>query len=95
MLAEACWVLDFSVDAQRDCLRGASQALRIDDGVGRDLPRIAAILDKYRDLPADFADASLVALCERLNCFDVATVGSDFMIYRSASRRVFRNRFVV
>lgn len=93
VLAEACWVLDFSVDAQMDCLTWAHQALRIDDGTGRDLPRITAIIDKYRDLPADFADASLVALCERLDCFDVASVDSDFTIYRSASRKAFRNRF--
>lgn len=94
VLAEACWVLDFSVDAQLDCLRWANQALRIDDGTGGDLPRIAAILDKYRDLPADFADASLVALCERLNCYDVASIDAEFTIYRSASRRAFRNRFM-
>lgn len=93
VLAEACWVLDFSVDAQLDCLRWANQALRIDDGTARDLPRICAILGKYRDLPADFADAALVALCERLNCFDVASVDREFTIYRSASRRAFRNRF--
>lgn len=94
VLAEACWVLDFSVDAQLDCLRWSHQALRIDNDTGRDLPRINAIIDKYRDLPADFADASLVALCERLNCYDVASVDSDFTIYRSASKRAFRNRFM-
>lgn len=94
VLAEACWMLDFSANAQLDCLHWASQVLRIDDGVGRDLPRIAAILEKYRDLPADFADASLVALCERLDCYDVASVDADFTIYRSASRKAFRNRFV-
>jgi hypothetical protein len=93
VLAEACWVLDFSVDAQIDCLRWSHQALRIDDGTARDLPRICTILDKYRDLPADFADAALVALCERLNCYDVASVDHEFTIYRSASRRAFRNRF--
>ena len=94
VLAEACWVLDFSVDAQLDCLNWAYLALRIDSETGRDLPRINAIIDKYRDLPADFTDASLVALCERLNCLDVASVDSDFTIYRSASKRAFRNRFV-
>lgn len=94
VLAEACWVLDFSVDAQLDCLRWAHLALRIDQHTGRDLPRINAIIDKYRDLPADFADASLVALCERLNCFDVASVDADFTIYRSAGKRAFRNRFL-
>lgn len=93
VLAEACWVLDFSVDAQLDCLRWARQAIRIDDQTGLDLVRICAIIDKYRDLPADFADASLVALCERLNCFDVASVDADFTIYRGAARKRFRNRF--
>lgn len=93
VLAEACWMLDFSVNAQLDCLRWARLALRIDDGVSGDLPRIAAIVEKYRDLPADFVDASLVALCERLDCYDVASVDADFTIYRSASRRAFRNRF--
>lgn len=93
VLAEVCWVLDFSVQAQLDCLRWVEQAIRIDDGTGADLPRICAIIDKYKDLPADFADASLVALCERLNCFDVATVDADFTIYRNATRRAFRNRF--
>lgn len=94
VLAEACWVLDFSADAQLDCLRWSSLALRIDEETGKDLPRITAILDKYRDLPADFADASLVALCDRLNCHDVASVDADFTIYRSASRKAFRNRFL-
>lgn len=93
VLAEACRVLDFSVDAQLDCLRWTSQALRIDDEVGRDLPRITEILDRYRDPPADFADASLVALCERLNRYDVASVDADFTIHRNASRKAFRNRF--
>lgn len=94
VLAEACWMLDFSADAQLDCLRWSSLTLRIDEETGKDLPRITAILDKYRDLPADFADASLVALCDRLNCHDVASVDADFTIYRSASRKAFRNRFL-
>ncbi len=93
VLAEACWVLSFSVDAQIDCLRWAGQALTIDAGTAQDLPRICAIMDKYRDLPADFADAALVALCDRLNCYDVASVDHEFTIYRGASKRAFRNRF--
>ena len=49
---------------------------------------------KYADLPADFADASLVALCERIRSTTVASVDSDFTIYRTASRQVFRNLFL-
>jgi uncharacterized protein len=38
-----------------------------------------------RDLPADFTDASLVALSERLRCTEVATTDRrDFSVYRPA-----------
>ncbi|MCU0755422.1 MAG: hypothetical protein MUE46_09925 [Xanthomonadales bacterium] len=93
VLTEACWALDFSFEAQRDCLSWVQQAVRIDADSAQDLPRITEILRKYRDLPADFADASLVALCDRLSCYDIASVDQDFTIYRGAGKRVFRNMF--
>ncbi len=40
--------------------------LNIDTGTVDDLPKIRAILEKHVDFPANFADASLVALCERI-----------------------------
>jgi uncharacterized protein len=50
-----------------------------------DLPRIAALMDRYRNLPADFTDASLVALAERLDYTDIATTDRrDFSLYRPA-----------
>jgi len=49
---------------------------------------------KYRDLPADFADASLMALCERRKIKEVASVDSDFSIYRARERYPFRNLFL-
>lgn len=50
-----------------------------------DLPRIRELMDHYRDLPADFTDASLVALSERLRCTEVATTDDrDLSVYRPA-----------
>ena len=86
-------MLDFSKQAQQDFLFWAENAMTIDSDTRGDLPRIRAILDKYSDLPADFADASLVALCERISSTDVASVDGDFTIYRTRDRRVFRNLF--
>lgn len=57
------------------------------------LPQIRAVLEKYADLPADFADASLVALCERIKVWDVASVDGDFTIYRGRDKRRFNNLF--
>jgi len=42
------------------------------EDLGADLSRIRDLMDRYRDLPADFTDASLVALSERLRCTEVA-----------------------
>jgi hypothetical protein len=42
---------------------------------------------------ADFADASLVALCECLNTQLVASVDNDFTVYRNAAKQAFRNLF--
>jgi len=93
VLTEAAFVLRFSIDAQRDMLGWAQMALTIDLGTTGDLPRIMALLDKYRDLPADFADASIVAMAERLNVSRVATVDSDFAVYRRSDKRRFENMF--
>jgi uncharacterized protein len=84
-------VLRFSFEAQRDLLWWAQQALDIDQSTTADLPRIIALLHQYRDLPADFADASLVALAERLNLRRIASFDSDFLIYRLPGKRRFEN----
>lgn len=94
VITEVVYVLDFSSQAQRDFLFWAERALVIDTATPDDLPRIRAILEKYSDLPADFADASLVALCERLKTTVVASVDKDFTVYRTQGKRTFRNLFL-
>jgi predicted nucleic acid-binding protein len=93
VITEVVYVLDFSGEAQRDFLFWAQQALSIDTGPVDDLPQIRALLAKYADLPADFADASLVALCDRIKIWDIASVDSDFTLYRGRDKRRFHNRF--
>jgi uncharacterized protein len=91
VVTEVCHLLDFSLAAQQDFLQWANEALDLDAQTHRDLARIREIVAKYQDLPADFADASLVALAERRGLFVVASVDSDFNVYRGAARRRFRN----
>jgi predicted nucleic acid-binding protein len=54
------------------------------------LRRCRTLLEKYADLPIDFADATLIVLAEELNTDLVFTFDSDFRIYRIRSRRNFR-----
>ncbi len=58
-----------------------------------DYDRANELMQKYADLPMDFADGLLVAMCERLNIQQVATVDSDFDIYRYKGRGRFKNLF--
>ena len=44
--------------------------------------RIAALMEQYRDMPMDLADASLVAVAESLALRRVFTVDRQFYVYR-------------
>ena len=67
--------------------------VEIDHSAGLDLPRSLEIVEKYKDLPADLADASLVVLCERRGTNLVASVDQDFDIYRLSRNKKFENVF--
>lgn len=54
-----------------------------------DLARVIEVMQKYADLPADFADATLVALADRLGVLEVVSFDSDFDIYRRADGAAF------
>lgn len=94
VVTEVALTLDFNVDAQLAFLKWADRAIEIDRDSPRDLPRIVDIMDKYRSLPADFADAALVALAERSNVIDIASIDKDFGIYRLVDGRRFNNVFL-
>lgn len=93
ILAEVLANLDFSVDAQTAALSWIARSIQVDSTTANDLPRIVEIMDKYRDLPADFGDASLVALAERTGILNVATIDKDFDVYRTRDKRRFTNVF--
>ena len=53
------------------------------------LERCGQLMAKYRDLPMDFADATLVALAEELGATQVLTLDQDFHVYRIRGRKRF------
>jgi uncharacterized protein len=44
--------------------------------------RMQSLMEQYRDIPMDLADASLVATAETLNQRQIFTLDRDFQIYR-------------
>ena len=75
-------------------LQWARAVVEIDDATHEDLPRMIEILKKYNDLPADLADASLIALCERRRITTIASIDSDFDVYRLLKKKKFNNLFL-
>jgi uncharacterized protein len=59
-----------------------------------DFDRISELLEKYKDLPADFADLSLVVVSERLNIPAVVSFDKDFYAYRRYRKHPFDRIFL-
>lgn len=55
-----------------------------------DLRRMNALMQKYRDLPMDFADAALVRVAEREGLNAILTLDAHFQIYRLPGRARFK-----
>jgi predicted nucleic acid-binding protein len=52
---------------------------------------ISKTLDRYADLPCDYADATLIELAERTGIAAIATIDQrDFSVYRLRGRKRFR-----
>ena len=94
VVTEVMHMLDFNVLNQSRFLEWIGEGGT--DVVGHapaDWERCAYLLTKYSDLPADFADVSLVAACERYRTRRIATIDSDFKVYRYNDRHPFENVF--
>ena len=91
VLTEVVYLLNYSGMAHCAFLSWASEAITIDQQTTSDLGRMVEIMAKYADLPADFADASLLALCERRGIERIATFDKDFAICRLANHKALAN----
>lgn len=65
---------------------GALSLLPLD---GAEFPRIKALMQQYRDLPMDFADAALVRVAEREQLTRILTFDKHFAVYRLPRRTRF------
>jgi predicted nucleic acid-binding protein len=92
VLTEAMYLLRGSWTAQRELLGwAAGGALGLLALAEDDVPRIRDLMEKYRDLPMDLADAALVRVAERERIVDVLTLDRrDFSLYRPAGIGRFR-----
>jgi uncharacterized protein len=84
VLVEAMYLLSFSWQAQKALWEifetGTVQLLPLGSD---DIPQLKTLMEKYRDLPMDLADAALVRVAEREGLRRVLTLDQrDFNVYR-------------
>ena len=65
-------------------------ALTLIDVQASDMARVKALMQKYRDVPMDFADAALVCIAEREQLTTIFSFDHHFTIYRLPRRVPFR-----
>jgi uncharacterized protein len=91
VLTEVLYLLNFSRKAQTAAIDFVlHQAVTLVPSSLESLNRANRLMEKYQNVPMDYADATLVCLAEDLLIHDIATLDKkDFGIYRLPSNRSF------
>lgn len=89
-LTEAMHLLADVARAPRTLLdlvaEGGIELTELDQG---DVVRVAELMEKYADLPMDFADAALVRAAERTGASRILTFDRHFKVYRLPRKQRF------
>ncbi len=87
---EVMWLLSPDWHTQNEFLLDVAKGLyECEQLLPQDFSRIAELNAQYSDLPGDFADLSLIAISERLDIAAIATLDSDFDVYRRYRKQTF------
>ena len=60
----------------------AKEMVQLADLTWTNMFRMQELMERYRNVPMDLADASLIATAEHLRCQRVFSLDSDFRVYR-------------
>jgi uncharacterized protein len=91
VIAESCYMLRHVHGAAADLLSTIRiGTLEIRFQLGRSAGKVQALHEKYKDLPASFADVCLVQMADEIDTGDILTLDSDFRHYRWRRNRTFR-----
>lgn len=95
VVAETSHMLGFDVTIQIDFLEWIRRGgLQIFDLKSTHLSRLIDLSQKFKDVPMDLADASLIVASEELQISKIATIDSDFYIYRDIRNQYLTNVFI-
>jgi predicted nucleic acid-binding protein len=90
VIAESCYLLRRIAGAPEAILENVEQSLfQIPLQLSQSAGKVRAIIRKYHDMPADFADACLIELADVVGTGEILTLDSDFHSYRWRRTRPF------
>lgn len=88
-------MLDFSPKTQINFLTWINRGgLQIFDLEFHHLIRIIELTEKFNDVPMDLADGTLIVAAESKGIKKIATIDSDFYIYRDVRNKYLKNVFI-
>ena len=92
VITEASHMLSFNVNVQIDFLTWLCQdavvILNIED---EHIEQLIELFNKYSDVPMDLADGSLLIVSEITGIRDIATIDSDYYVYRLKDKKPLNN----
>lgn len=92
VLTEVSYMLDFNKQTQLDFLdwigAGGIELYNLEQW---QLIKLREIMNRYADLPADFADASLFVIAEARDLDSIISLDSDFQVYKLKSGKYLTN----
>jgi len=95
VVTETFYLLQFNINVQKLFIRWIKDgAVFILDFNQIEFTNIFSLLEKYQDIKPDFADLTLVVQSEKTNIYNVATIDSDFYVYKLKNKKYFKNVFL-
>jgi len=92
VITEVTHLLSFNVNVQINFLEWLKRdAIKIINLEYEHLERIIQLTKKYSDVPMDLADSSLIVISELTGIEEIATIDSDYYIYRTRSKKALNN----
>jgi len=90
VFTEVLYLLNFSQKAQSAAIDFVlSGAITLVPPSLDSLKKVKPLIIKYKDIPMDYADATLVSLAEDLSIHEIVTFDSHFDIYRLPPKKRF------
>lgn len=95
VVTEASHMLSFSVRTQISFLQWINRGgLHLAEIEFSSISRLIELCNKFKEVPMDLADATLIVASEEHNIKEIATIDSDFYIYRDVRKRYLKNIFI-